>query len=155
MPACFSMLLSVPIGISRTGRGTVTRPGFTGCWNCLWLPTCATSYQPSCFNRRMISRLDTRKEYTLYTHLSRRRSDRADGRPRTARLGALRKASSRMGRGSGADRNANTGARVHFDKLLLRMPLDYLNARQRARQKHWRETPAAIQWEERTSPSMA
>ena len=43
------MLLSVPIGISRTGCGTVTRPGFTGCLNCFWLPTCATSYQPSCF----------------------------------------------------------------------------------------------------------
>src|ERR1700734_782798 len=31
MPACFSMLLSVPIGMSRTGCGTVTRPYFTGC----------------------------------------------------------------------------------------------------------------------------
>ena len=61
MPACFSMLLSVPIGISRTGCGTVTRPGFTGCLNCLWLPTCATSYQPSCFKRCMISRLDIKK----------------------------------------------------------------------------------------------
>lgn len=59
MPACFSMLLSVPIGISRKGCGTVTRPGFTGCLNCLWLPRCATSYQPSCFKRWMTSRLDT------------------------------------------------------------------------------------------------
>jgi hypothetical protein len=60
MPACFWMLLSVPIGISRTGCGTVTRPVFTGCLNCLWLPTCATSYQPSCFKRCMTSRLDIR-----------------------------------------------------------------------------------------------
>src|SRR6266513_155833 len=70
MTACFSMLLSVPIGISRTGCGTVTRPGFTGCLNCLWLPTCATSYQPSCFKPCMTSRLDIR--YTLSTHLSSR-----------------------------------------------------------------------------------
>src|SRR6266480_4031358 len=69
--ACFSMLLSVPIGISRTGCGTVTRPVFTGCLNCLWLPTCATSYQPSCFKRCMISRLDIIR-YTLFTHLSSR-----------------------------------------------------------------------------------
>src|SRR5260370_26566785 len=60
MPGCFSMLLSVPIGTSRTGCGTVTRPGLTGCLNCLWLPTCATSYQPSCFKRCMTSRLDIR-----------------------------------------------------------------------------------------------
>src|SRR5436309_4699987 len=67
MPACFSMLLSVPIGISRTGCGTVTRPGFTGCLNCLWLPTCATSYQPSCFKRCMTSRLDIRND-THFLH---------------------------------------------------------------------------------------
>src|SRR5437867_3831469 len=67
MPACFSMLLSVPIGISRTGCGTVTRPGFTGCLNCLWLPTCATSYQPSCFKRCMTSRLDIRHD-THFIH---------------------------------------------------------------------------------------
>jgi len=67
MTACFSMLLSVPIGISRTGCGTVTRPGFTGCLNCLWLPTCATSYQPSCFKRCMTSRLDTRHD-THFLH---------------------------------------------------------------------------------------
>jgi len=67
MPACFSMLLSVPIGISRTGCGTVTRPGFTGCLNCLWLPTCATSYQPSCFKRCMTSRLDIRYD-THFLH---------------------------------------------------------------------------------------
>ena len=35
----------------------MTRPGFTGCLNCLWHPTCATSYQPSCFKRCMTSRL--------------------------------------------------------------------------------------------------
>src|SRR3981081_203091 len=67
MPACFSMLLSVPIGISRTGCGTVTRPGLTGCLNCLWLPTCATSYQPSCFKRCMTSRLDIRYD-THFLH---------------------------------------------------------------------------------------
>jgi hypothetical protein len=67
MPACFSMLLSVPIGISRTGCGTVTRPVFTGCLNCLWLPTCATTYQPSCFKRCMTSRLDIRYD-THFLH---------------------------------------------------------------------------------------
>ena len=67
MPACFSMLLSVPIGISRTGCGTVTRPGFTGCLNCLWLPRCATSYQPSCCKRWMTSRLDIRHD-THFLH---------------------------------------------------------------------------------------
>src|SRR5712672_644933 len=67
MPACFSMLLSVPIGMSRTGCGTVTRPGFSECLNCLWLPTCATSYQPSCFKRCMTSRLDIRND-THFIH---------------------------------------------------------------------------------------
>src|SRR6267154_2614378 len=69
MPACFSMLLSVPIGISRTGCGTVTRPGFTARLNCLWLPTCATSYQPSRFKRCMTSRLDIRHDtHFLHTY---------------------------------------------------------------------------------------
>ncbi len=45
----------------------MTRPGFTGCLNCLWLPTCATSYQPSCFKRRMTSRLDIRHD-THFLH---------------------------------------------------------------------------------------
>jgi hypothetical protein len=45
----------------------VTRPGFTGCLNCLWLPTCATSYQPSCFKRCMTSRLDIRHD-THFLH---------------------------------------------------------------------------------------
>src|SRR5947208_7884811 len=67
MPACFSMLLSVPICIPRTGCGSVTRPGFTGCLNCLWLPTCATSYQPSSFKRCMTSRLDIRHD-THFLH---------------------------------------------------------------------------------------
>src|SRR6266849_4176457 len=67
MPACFSMLLSVPIGIARTGCGTVTRPVFTGCLNCLWLPTCATSYRPPCFRRCMTSRLDIR-HHTHFLH---------------------------------------------------------------------------------------
>ena len=47
----------------------MTRPGFTGCLNCLWLPTCATSYQPSCFKRCMTSRLDTRHD-THFIHTS-------------------------------------------------------------------------------------
>ena len=76
MPACFSMLLSVPIGISRTGCGTVTRPGFTECLNCLWLPTWATSYQPSCFNRWMTSRLDiTYDTHFLHTYQTRSSQD--------------------------------------------------------------------------------
>src|ERR1700693_4121400 len=49
------------------GCGTVTRPVFTGCLNCLWLPTCATSYQPSCFKRCMTSRLDIRYD-THFLH---------------------------------------------------------------------------------------
>src|SRR5439155_21051164 len=74
MPACFSMLLSVPIGIPRTGCGSVTRPGFTGCLNCLWLPTCATSYQPSSFKRCMTSRLDIRHD-THFLHTCQVRSE--------------------------------------------------------------------------------
>ena len=45
----------------------MTRPGFAGCLNCLWLPTCATSYQPSCFKRCMTSRLDIRHD-THFLH---------------------------------------------------------------------------------------
>ena len=45
----------------------MTRPVFTGCLNCLWLPTCATSYQPSCFKRCMTSRLDIRHD-THFLH---------------------------------------------------------------------------------------
>src|SRR5271155_5181788 len=67
LPACFSMLLSVPIGTSRTGCGTVTRPGLIGYLNCLWRPTWATSYQPSCFKRCMSSRLDIRYD-THFVH---------------------------------------------------------------------------------------
>jgi hypothetical protein len=52
------MLRNVPIGISRLGWGTVTRPGFVGCLNCTWLPSCATSYQPSCLKRCITTRLD-------------------------------------------------------------------------------------------------
>ena len=47
IPACFSMLFKVPIGMSRFGCGTVTLPFFVGCLNCLWLPTCFTSCRPS------------------------------------------------------------------------------------------------------------
>ncbi len=45
----------------------MTRPVFTGCLNCLWLPTCATSYQPSCFKRCTTSRLDIRYD-THFLH---------------------------------------------------------------------------------------
>jgi hypothetical protein len=38
---------SVPTGKSFLGNGTVTRPGLVACLNCLWLPACATSNQPS------------------------------------------------------------------------------------------------------------
>src|SRR5271163_1596668 len=51
------MLRKVPIGTSRFGCGTVTLPDFTGCLNCLWLPTWFTSYQPSASRSRIISRL--------------------------------------------------------------------------------------------------
>jgi hypothetical protein len=34
IPACFSMLLKVPMGMLRLGCGTVTRPGLAGCLNC-------------------------------------------------------------------------------------------------------------------------
>src|ERR1039457_2706691 len=57
IPACFSMLFSVPIGISRFGCGTVVLPFFVGCLNCLWLPTCLTSYQPSFSKSLITSRL--------------------------------------------------------------------------------------------------
>src|ERR1700693_2494354 len=57
--ACLSILLNVPIGMSRLGTGTVTLPFFVGCLNCLWLPTWLTSYQPSSCNRLMTSRLCT------------------------------------------------------------------------------------------------
>lgn len=39
IPACFSMLCNVPKGMSLFGCGTVARPFFYGCLNCLWLPT--------------------------------------------------------------------------------------------------------------------
>jgi hypothetical protein len=32
-PNCFSMLRKVPIGMSRSGCGTVTRPARPGCLN--------------------------------------------------------------------------------------------------------------------------
>src|SRR5260370_7653294 len=57
IPACFSMLFKVPIGMSRFGCGTVTLPFFVGCLNCLWLPTCFTSCQPSFWICFMTSRL--------------------------------------------------------------------------------------------------
>src|SRR5579864_6782115 len=50
------MLFNVPIGMSLFGCGTVTRPFFVACLNCLWLPTCFTSYQP-CFCSSLIKSL--------------------------------------------------------------------------------------------------
>jgi hypothetical protein len=66
------MLLSVPIGISRTGCGTVTRPGFVGCLSCTWLPLQATSHHPSRFNSLNISRLLIRQLHTKYTQVKER-----------------------------------------------------------------------------------
>ena len=51
------MLFKVPIGMSRFGCGTVTLPFFVRCLNCLWLPTCFTSCQPSFWICFMTSRL--------------------------------------------------------------------------------------------------
>src|SRR5580698_5166477 len=65
MPACFS-IECVPTGISLRGTGTVTRPGFVACLNCLWLPTCATSNHPSAFSFLMTSRLSTSAPLSIY-----------------------------------------------------------------------------------------
>src|SRR6184192_2504117 len=64
IPACFSILLRVPIGISRFGCGTVVRPCFVGCWNCLWLPTWLTWYQPSFSSSLITSRLFICRSHT-------------------------------------------------------------------------------------------
>jgi hypothetical protein len=37
IPACFSMLFTLPKGMSLFGCGTVARPLFFGCLNCIWL----------------------------------------------------------------------------------------------------------------------
>src|SRR5208337_1314946 len=63
-PDCRSMLRSVLAGISFSGWGTVTRPGFAGCLNWTWEPLCPTRYQPSASRRRTISRLSM----CNYTH---------------------------------------------------------------------------------------
>src|SRR5208283_898569 len=57
IPACFSMLFTVPIGMSRFGCGTVSLPFFVGCLICLWLRTRFTSCQPAFCNCSMTSRL--------------------------------------------------------------------------------------------------
>ena len=50
------MLFHVPGGRSSLGLpGTVTRPGLTGCLNCLWLPLIRTSRHPSASIIRMAS----------------------------------------------------------------------------------------------------
>ncbi len=51
------MLRKVPVGVSRLGWTTVTRPGLIGSLNCLWLPTWFTSNQPSALSMDMTSRL--------------------------------------------------------------------------------------------------
>jgi len=126
MPACFSMLLSVPIGISRTGCATVTRPGFTGCLNCLWLPTCATSYQPSCFKRCMTSRLDIRHDtHFLHTrqvgiYRSARRQPSAHWRRRA--IPSLASSPAVIGVGGNLSSYPQPGARTRTLHLSRRTP---------------------------------
>ena len=55
--ACLRMLRSVPGGNSALGLPTiVTRPGFSGCLYCRWLPAVLTRYQPSASISLIISR---------------------------------------------------------------------------------------------------
>lgn len=64
------MLLSVPKGMSFLGSGTVTRPGFVGCFNWQWLPRVSTMRHPSASSALMISRLFMRGEYPYLSILS-------------------------------------------------------------------------------------
>src|SRR5688572_8547588 len=51
------ILFSVPGARSSLGcPATVTRPGFVGCLNCMWLPRVATSNHPSSRSSRKTSR---------------------------------------------------------------------------------------------------
>lgn len=51
------MLRIVPMGKSRFGCGTVTRPGRSGCLNCQWLPFVETCTHPAFSIARMTARL--------------------------------------------------------------------------------------------------
>ena len=51
------MLLRVPIGISFSGWGTVTVPGFFGWRKCQWEPVVRTCFQPSFLRIWIINRL--------------------------------------------------------------------------------------------------
>lgn len=51
------MLARVPLGKSRLGCGTVTRPGLVGCLNWQWEPRRETSCQPSRIRTLMTSLL--------------------------------------------------------------------------------------------------
>src|SRR5580700_6974017 len=54
------MLFRVPGAKSSDGLpATVTRPDFSGCLNCRWLPRVATRYQPSASKSLMTSRTFT------------------------------------------------------------------------------------------------
>lgn len=57
-PACFKILFTVPLGKSFSGCGMVTRPFFSGCLYCRWLPRVATWYQPADSISLIISLLD-------------------------------------------------------------------------------------------------
>src|SRR5438270_7019771 len=59
MPACFSMLLSVPIGKSPRCIGTVTRPAFVGWRYCACEPFVRTRSQPPAFRAATTSRAVT------------------------------------------------------------------------------------------------
>src|SRR4051812_44818008 len=76
------MLRSVPIGMSRLGCGTVTRPGFVGCLNCAWLPFRATSVQPFANKRLITSAL----WMCIYTHWPQRRQTPVKATGRGLRL---------------------------------------------------------------------
>ena len=53
---CLKILFNVPGARSSLGfPATVTRPGFEGCLNCLWLPRVATRVHPSSLSIRSIS----------------------------------------------------------------------------------------------------
>jgi len=55
-PACFKILFKVPFASSCPRLpAMVTRPFFTGCLNCLWLPFVETRYHPSLWIRLMAS----------------------------------------------------------------------------------------------------
>jgi hypothetical protein len=59
-PACFRILFSVPGAASFEGcPAMVTRPGFDGCLNCRWLPSCDTSRHPSLSTNFRMSRYFT------------------------------------------------------------------------------------------------